>query len=104
LPYLLDPRLHLCSCRPAPRWRADLTASYVGEMRVVAGRGSPTAAERVDDHWVIDLAAGFDLNERVSLFARIENLLDDDYLAALRPAGSRPGRPQTALVGVNVAF
>jgi Fe(3+) dicitrate transport protein len=104
LPYLPEHQLQIGAGLAGARWRADLTASYVGEMRVVAGRGSPTAAERVDDHWVIDLAAGFDLNERVSLFARIENLLDDNYLAARRPAGSRPGRPQTALVGVNVAF
>jgi Fe(3+) dicitrate transport protein len=53
---------------------------------------------------VLDLAATFDLTEQVALFARVENLLDEDYLAARRPAGARPGRPQTALLGVNVTF
>jgi Fe(3+) dicitrate transport protein len=40
----------------------------------------------------------------VELFARIENLLDEEYLVSRRPAGARPGRPQTALMGVRVNF
>ncbi|MFX3657780.1 MAG: TonB-dependent receptor domain-containing protein [bacterium] len=104
LPYLPEHQLQLGAGLAGGRWRTDLTATYVGEMRVVAGSGSPARDERVDDHWVLDLAATFDLTEQVALFARVENLLDDDYLAARRPAGARPGRPQTALLGVNVKF
>jgi Fe(3+) dicitrate transport protein len=104
LPYLPEQQLQLGVGLAGGRWRADLTGTYVGEMRVVAGSGNPAPAQRVDDHWVVDLAAAFDLTDQVSLFARVENLLDEDYLAARRPAGSRPGRPQTALVGVNVSF
>lgn len=104
LPYLPEHQLQLGAGIAGPRWRADLTGTFVGDMRVVAGDGSPAPAERVDDHWVVDLAGAFDVTEQVSLFARVENLLDEDYLAARRPAGSRPGRPRTALVGVNVSF
>ncbi len=104
LPYLPEHQLQLGAGIAGSRWRADLTGTFVGEMRVVAGTGSPAAADRVDDHWVVDLAAAFDLTRQVSLFARIENLLDEEYRAARRPAGSRPGRPRTALVGLNVSF
>jgi Fe(3+) dicitrate transport protein len=104
LPYLPEHQLQLGAGLAGRRWRTDLTATYVDEMRVVAGSGSPARDERVDDHWVLDLAATFDLTEQVALFARVENLLDEDYLAARRPAGARPGRPQTALLGVNVTF
>lgn len=104
LPYLPDHQLQLSAGLSASRWRTDLSATYVGEMRVVAGSGSPAPDERVDDHWIVDLSAGFDLNDQVELFARIENLLDKEYQASRRPAGVRPGRPQTALMGVRVNF
>jgi Fe(3+) dicitrate transport protein len=104
LPYLPDHQLQLGAGLTGARWRTDLTATYVGEMRVVAGSGSPSAGERVGDHWIVDLAAAFDVTESVALFARIENLLEEEYLASRRPAGARPGRPQTALLGVRVSF
>lgn len=104
LPYLPEHQLQLGSGLHGARWRADLTVTYAGEMRVVAGSGSPSANQRIDDHWIIDVAGAFDLSERVELFARIENLLDDDYLASRRPAGARPGRPQTALLGLQISF
>jgi len=104
LPYLPDHQLQLSAGLNGTRWRTDLSATYVGEMRVVAGDGSPARNERVDDHWILDLAAAYDLTDQVELFARIENLLDNDYLASRRPAGARPGRPQTGLLGVRVNF
>ncbi|HEX7036489.1 MAG TPA: TonB-dependent receptor [Pseudomonadales bacterium] len=104
LPYLPEHQLQLGAGLAAARWRADLTATYAGEMRVVAGRGDPPSDERVDDHWIVDLAVTVDLNERLALFGRVENVLDDDYLASRRPAGLRPGRPRTALVGARVTF
>lgn len=104
LPYLPEHQLQLSAGVTGARWRTDLSATFVGEMRVVAGSGSPARDERVDDHWILDLAAAYDLTDQVELFARIENLLDNDYLAARRPAGARPGRPQTGLVGVRVDF
>ncbi|MFW6093731.1 MAG: TonB-dependent receptor family protein, partial [Pseudomonadota bacterium] len=104
VPYLPEHQLHLRAGAAFGRWRTDLTATYVGEMRVVAGSGDPAAGERVDDHWVVDVAGEVEVTNGVSLFARIENLLDEDYRVSRRPAGSRPGRPQTALAGVRVAF
>lgn len=104
LPYLPEHQLQLGAGVAGPRWRADVTGTFVGEMRVVAGDGSPASDEKVDDHWVVDLAAEYALTDQVGLFARVENLLDEEYRAARRPAGSRPGRPRTALVGVNVSF
>lgn len=104
LPYLPEHQLQLGAGLAAGRWRTDLSATYVGEMRVVAGDGSPPAGERIEDHWIVDLAASVTVGEAVELIARVENLLDEDYRASRRPAGSRPGRPQTALVGVRVSF
>ncbi|MFU8814431.1 MAG: TonB-dependent receptor family protein [Pseudomonadales bacterium] len=104
VPYLPRHQLQLGVGLAGARWRTDLSASYVDQMRVVAGSGRPDRSERVDDHWIVDLAAAFDVSDQIELFARIENLLDDTYVVSRRPAGTRPGRPQTALIGVSVSF
>jgi Fe(3+) dicitrate transport protein len=104
LPYLPRHQVQMGIGLAAHRWRTDLSATFVDEMRIVAGTGSPGRSQRVDRHWIVDLALGFDVTDQIELFARIENLLDEDYLAARRPDGLRPGRPQTALIGFTIGF
>jgi Fe(3+) dicitrate transport protein len=104
VPYLPEHQLQLGAGLTGGRWRTHVTATYIGEMRIVAGSSDPAGGERVDDHWIVDLSAALDVTDEMELFARIENLLDEDYLASRRPAGARPGRPQTALLGVRVSF
>jgi len=104
LPYLPEHQLHLLTGLTAERWSVSLGATYTGEMRVRAGHGGTGSADVTENHWVVDLAGTFALNDNLRLFARLENLLDDVYVAARRPAGARPGRPQTALIGVSASF
>ena len=40
----------------------------------------------------------------VKLFVQVRNLFDEAYVAALRPAGLRPGLGRTVLAGVNLDF
>jgi Fe(3+) dicitrate transport protein len=73
-------------------------------MRVVAGQGPTTQTNATDHYWVMDLAGNWNMSDNLSLFARVENMLDEVYIAAWRPAGARPGRPRTALVGISASF
>ena len=52
----------------------------------------------------MDLRGEFDLGGRTSLFASIQNLTDEEYNVAFRPAGARPGAPRTVLAGFSIAF
>src|SRR5690606_31362486 len=88
----------------AERWGVNLSASYTDSMRVEAGRGPTSPTGSTDSHWVLDLSGEVELTRGLRLFARVENLLDEDYIVAWRPAGARPGRPRTALVGFNARF
>ena len=46
-----------------------------------------------DRHWVLDLAGDLEVNRNLSLFAKLENLLDEVYAAAGgRPESDRDGR------------
>jgi Fe(3+) dicitrate transport protein len=104
LPYLPEHQAQLLVGLAAERWSANLAASYTDAMRVEAGQGATSPAGAVDSHWVMDLSGDWTLTDSLRLFARVENVLDEVYVAAWRPAGARPGRPRTALVGINVSF
>lgn len=104
LPYLPPNQLQLAVGLEAPRWRVNLTAAYTDAMRVEAGQGPAPANLSTDEHWVLDAAASYELLKHVRLSARVENLLDEEYIAARRPAGVRPGRPRAAFVGFVARF
>ena len=76
-----------------------MKAGYQDETRALAGSGPIMAGEGTDSRWVLDLSADYALTPTLDFFMRIENLLDDNYVAALRPAGFRPGKDRSAFVG-----
>ena len=53
---------------------------------------------------VLDASASYDLTENVELFASMDNLTDVTYIAARRPAGLRPGKNRSFLVGAKLRF
>ena len=104
LPYLPEQLLWVSAGAEGERWSADLSATYVGEMREVAGQGTIPAGERIDSALIFDLAASWRIAGELELFGKVENLFDETYLAARRPSGARPGRPRTAFLGVRYQF
>ena len=85
-------------------WRVFLAANYVGEARAIAGSGSIPVAQRIESRTLVDLSGEYDVSKSLSLFAAVENLSDETYNVALRPAGARPGAPRTVLAGVKMRF
>lgn len=104
LPYLPEHQAQILVGLDADRWGINLTASFADEMRIEASQGPVNARNSTDSAWVFDLAADWTMTRQIDLFARIENVGDETYLVAWRPAGARPGRPRTALVGFNARF
>jgi Fe(3+) dicitrate transport protein len=45
--------------------------------------------------------AAFSLTQNLATYVKIDNLLDETYIAARRPSGARPGLPRTAYVGIT---
>lgn len=101
LPYLPEHLVHAELGLAGERWRLGLAANYLDDMRTEAGTGP---GERTDSAVVWDLTGGYQLTDRVELYARIENLTDETYVVARRPAGARPGQPRSAFVGVRFGF
>lgn len=87
-------------------------ARYVDSViRPVSSNGVPpppslTNMRTAPDYWVVDLMAGYSINEKVSLQLNAYNLTDEFYVATLNNSGARysPGAPRSALLTVNFGF
>ncbi len=104
LPYIPQQQLSAGIGVLANDWSLNLHAKYTDEMRAVAGQGSIPDSELIADHWVVDLAGEYRLKGTGRLFLAVENLTDEVYMAARRPAGARPGKPRTVTAGFRAEF
>ncbi|CAN5584572.1 TonB-dependent receptor [soil metagenome] len=104
LPYLPGQLVWASAGAHGTRWSTDVSATYVGKMREVAGQGTIPAAERIDRAVVFDIAARWRVAGNLELLGKVENLFDETYLAARRPSGARPGRPRSTFVGLRYEF
>ena len=80
---------------------ARIGAHYVDAVCVRASCG---AFEKTGDAFTVDMAVSWTLNERLDLFARVENLTESQAIVGRHPYGARPNKGRTAAVGVRVGF
>lgn len=104
LPYLPEHLLNAQAGLVGERWRVGLAANYIDQMRSVAGSGAIPAGEGTDSVLLWDLTGAVRIHDQVELYARVENLTDETYVVARRPAGARPGLPRSAFMGVRLSF
>jgi len=101
LPYIPEHQLRATAGLVGSTWHINIAASYVGELRTRAGQGAFLPEESIDSHVVWDLVAAWQFTRRLSTYVKVDNLLDETYVAARRPAGARPGLPRTAFLGLT---
>ena len=101
LPYIPEHQLRAMAGLVTEQWRVNVAASYLGRLRTKAGQDPFDDAESIDAHVVWDLMTAWQFTPRLSIYAKVDNLLDDTYVAARRPAGARPGLPRTAYLGLT---
>lgn len=104
LPYIPTHQFNLSIGLEHSKYELNLSGSYNGEFRTIAGVGSIPDNERVDSIFIIDFAAKYHLSNRLSLTSNIINLLDETYAVSRVPAGLRPGHPFGANLGLEFRF
>ncbi|GAB4521341.1 MAG: TonB-dependent receptor [Parvularculaceae bacterium] len=104
LPYVARHQLFLTAGVEGPRWGGEIAMLYQSERRTEAGQGAIPADERLDPHTVFDFSGHYEIAQGVRLRGKIENMFNETYIAAARPAGLRPGLPRIFWVGVDVAL
>ena len=101
LPYIPEHQLRLAGGIENDRVGLNLAASYVSRMRTIAGQGAFDSAETIESHVVWDVVGRYNFTEHLGGYVKVDNLFDETYVAARRPAGLRPGLERTAWVGVS---
>ena len=101
LPYIPEHQLRLTAGLKHERFNVNLAANFIGRMRTNAGQGAFLPGESVNSHVVVDFLAAYSLTENLATYVKVDNLLDETYVAARRPSGARPGLPRTAYVGIT---
>jgi Fe(3+) dicitrate transport protein len=104
LPYMPHHQLYLSSGVETDAWGVSLGGKYVSDARSVAGSGSIPSNQLIEARWVFDMAGEYYLTDKIRGFATINNLFDETYTAALRPAGYRPGMPRTVMAGIKASL
>jgi vitamin B12 transporter len=67
------------SCEITAKARANLSVVYTGRSPDYDySSGSPVLVD-LAPHTLVSLAGSYDLTKRIQLFARVENLLDENY-------------------------
>ena len=101
LPYIPEHLLRAMAGVEHDRFTVNVAANYVGKMLTEAGQGGFDPATTVDSHVVWDLVGTWEFTGRLSAYVKVDNLFDETYVAARRPAGVRPGLPRTAYLGIR---
>ena len=101
LPYIPEHQFRASAGLLAEKWTFNLAVNYIGELRTRAGQGALLREESIDSNVVWDTIATWQFTERLSSYAKVDNLFDETYIAARRPAGVRPGLPRTAFLGLT---
>lgn len=82
----------------------SLDMFHVDSMPTAATRAGLRGGPKTDSPTIFDLRTDYKVQDNTTLFFIVENLFDEEYVAALRPAGARPGRPQTFWLGFKVTL
>lgn len=101
LPYIPEHQLRLSGGLVGQKWRFNVSASYISDIRTTAGQGPMIDAESIEARVVWDMIAAWDFTSKLSSYVKVDNLFDETYNAARRPAGSRPGLPRSAFLGLT---
>ena len=101
LPYIPEHQLRATAGIETEQWRISLASSYLGQVRTKAGQGAFDPSDSVDSRIVWDVLANWRFTQHLSAYVKVDNLLDETYIAARRPSGVRPGLPRTAYLGVT---
>ena len=86
----------------ADNWGMDATLNFKDKMRTSGGSGYDPY--QIEDRTLIDLSGYYSATPEIDLTINIQNLFDEEYSVSWHPAGKRPGKPQTVLVGIRAAF
>ncbi len=104
LPYIPNHQANLQIALENSRFNFTASTRYTSEVRAVAGQGPIPDEVRIDAQLVTDISAGYAISTNLWVCGGVNNITDAVYVAAMRPAGLRPGLPRSFTIGIKAYF
>jgi Fe(3+) dicitrate transport protein len=104
LPYVPAHQLNASIGVEMAKWGVNLSGTYTGRMREIAGQGEFKDGETTDDFFLLDASANVRILRWLTLYGTGRNLLDAAYIVSRRPYGARPGAPRWLQIGAKAEF
>ena len=104
LPYLPEHQLSVEAGLQGDSWQASLLVKYVSEMQEAAGEDTELAGYMTDELIQLDFSSWLQIHESIKLYAKLDNITDEEVIVSRRPFGARPGKPRQAIVGMKYSF
>ena len=104
LPYLPEHLLNVMVGVSRPGYGLFASYTYTSPMRDVAGQRDIAPNESTDPQHVVDITARYEVLKGAELYFRVDNLLNQKYIASRRPFGPRPGKPLQMQGGLTYRF
>lgn len=101
IPYIPENQGQISLGLEANNWSAYIIGVYVDEVCV---RASCEEFEKTDGSFTVDISGNYQLSNNLKLFARIENLTDEQDIVSRQPYGARPNKTRTFSVGAQYSF
>ncbi|MGI9259155.1 MAG: TonB-dependent receptor family protein [Gammaproteobacteria bacterium] len=98
IPYIPEHKLNALIGIERNRWSGYLSAVYIDETCV---RASCDVFEATDDVLIVDISAQYSVNDRLTVFGRVENVGGEEALLGRQPYGARPNKATTTSLGIR---
>lgn len=104
LPYLSNHQLTFNAGVDHKTFNLNLSSKYLSEMRTSPGQGDLASGNKINSNFILDFSVNYKISRIITAFGAVNNLTNEVYAVARRPAGLRPGLPRTFLMGVKVSL
>jgi Fe(3+) dicitrate transport protein len=104
LPYLSRHQLAFNVGFESKRFDLHVNGKYNSAMRTLAGQGEIISDFSIGSNFVTDISASYRINNNFKIFGLVNNLTNEVYEVSRRPAGLRPGLPQSFMGGIKANF
>jgi Fe(3+) dicitrate transport protein len=101
IPYIPENQGQISLGLEANNWSAYVNGVYVDEVCVRASCGD---FENTDGSFTVDISGNYQISDDLKLFARIENVTDQQDIVSRQPYGARPNKTRTFSVGAQYSF
>ena len=101
IPYIPENQGQISLGLEADSWSAYIKGVYIDQVCVKASCGD---FEQTDGSFTVDISGNYQVSNNLKLFARIENLTDQQDIVSRQPYGARPNKSRTFSVGAQYTF